>query len=85
MKIAKATPIFKSGRKELLANYMPISELLCFSKILERTIYSRFDNYMNDNNLLFHKQFGFRKGHSLKLLLNLLIVYMTRSIRTSIH
>ena len=25
---------------------------------------NRVYNYLNDNNLLFHKQFGFREGHS---------------------
>ena len=64
MKIANVTPIFKSGEKELLTNYWPISVLSRFSKILERIMYSRVYNYQNDNNLLFHKQFGFRKGHS---------------------
>ena len=27
-------------------------------------MYNRVSNYLNNNNLLFHKQFGFRKGHS---------------------
>ena len=27
-------------------------------------MYNRVYNYLNDNNLLFRKQFGFRKGHS---------------------
>ena len=34
MKIAKVTPIFKSGKKELLTNYRPICILSFFSKIL---------------------------------------------------
>ena len=63
MKIAKVTPIFKSGKKELLTNYWPVSVLPCFSKILKRIILKRVYNYLNDNNL-FHKQFGIRKGHS---------------------
>ena len=63
MKIAKLTPIFKSGKKELLTNYWPVSVLPCFSKILKRIILKRVYNYLNDNNL-FHKQFGIRKGHS---------------------
>ena len=64
MKIAKVTPIYKSGKKQLLRNYRPISVLSCFSKILERIMYNRVYNYLTDNNLLFHKRFGFRKGHS---------------------
>ena len=27
-------------------------------------MYKRVYNYLNNNNLFFHKQFGFRKGHS---------------------
>ena len=64
MKVAKVTPIFKSAKKELITSYRPISVLSCFFKILERIMYNRVYNYLNDNNLLFRKQFGFRKGHS---------------------
>ena len=41
MKIAKVTPIFKAGKKELVTNYRPISILPSLSKILERIIYDR--------------------------------------------
>ena len=64
LKIAKVTPIFKSSKKELLTNYRSISVLSCFYKILERIMYNPTYNYLNDNNLLFYKQFGFTKGHS---------------------
>ena len=64
MKIAKVTLIFKSAKKEILTNYWPISVLSGFSKILERIMYNRVYNYLNDNNFFFRKQFGFRKGHS---------------------
>ena len=64
MKIAKVTPFYKSGKKNLMTNYRPISVLLCFSKILERIMYNRLYSYLNDNNLSFQKQFCFREGHS---------------------
>ena len=64
MKIAKVTPFYKSGKKNLMTNYRPISVLLCFPKILERIMYNRLYSYLNDNNLFFQKQFGFREGHS---------------------
>ena len=32
LKLAKFTPIFKSGKNELLTNYRPISVLPCFFK-----------------------------------------------------
>ena len=62
--IAKISPTLKSGKKELLTNYRPISVLPCFSKILERIMYNRLYEYLNQNNILYNKQFGFRGGHS---------------------
>ena len=53
MKIAKVTPIYKSGKKQLLRNYRPISVLSCFSKILERIMYNRVYNYLNIITFLF--------------------------------
>ena len=38
--------------------------LPCFSKILERIMYNRLQKYLNDQNILYDKQFGFRTGHS---------------------
>ena len=35
LKIAKVTPVFKSGDKLEVGNFRPISVLPCFSKILE--------------------------------------------------
>ena len=64
MKIAKVTPVFKAGKKELVSNYRPISALPCFSKILEKIMYNRVYKYLAENNFLFQKQFGFREGHS---------------------
>ena len=52
LKIARVVPIFKSGDKALFSNYRPISVLPCFSKFLERIIYNRIINYLNDFNVL---------------------------------
>ena len=64
MKIAKVTPFYSSGKKNLMTNYRPISVLSCFSKILERIMYNSLYSYLNDNSRFFQKQFGFREGHS---------------------
>lgn len=64
MKIAKVTPIFKSGDKGVISNYRPISVLPCFSKLLERIIYNRLYEYLTKKDLLFANQFGFRTCHS---------------------
>ena len=47
MKIAKATPIFKAGKKELVTNYRPISVLHCLPKILERIMYNKLYSYFD--------------------------------------
>ena len=64
LKIAKASPIFKNGKKDLLTNYQPTSVLPSFSKILEHIMYDRLYSYLTENKILFKKQFGFRSGHS---------------------
>ena len=85
MKIAKVTPIFKSGKKEFLTNYRPISVLSYFSKILERIMYNRVYNYLNNNNLLFHSLVLGTVILLITLLLNLLIAYMILLIKINIH
>ena len=57
LKIARVVPIFKSGDKALFSNYRPISVLPCLSKILERIIYNRIINYLNDFNVLCDNQY----------------------------
>ena len=69
LKIARVVPIFKSCDKALFSNYRPISVLPCFSKILERIIYNRIINYLNDFNVFCDNQYGFRKNRSPSLAL----------------
>ena len=64
LKIAKVTPIYKTDDISNLSNYRPISVLSCFSKILERIMYNRLYQYLTENKILYHKQFGFQTGHS---------------------
>ena len=64
LKIAKVTPLFKSRYAENVTNYMPISVLPVFSKILERIMYNRIYKHLKNNNFLFDKQFGFLLNNS---------------------
>ncbi|XP_065675574.1 uncharacterized protein LOC136091789 [Hydra vulgaris] len=64
LKLAKIIPIYKGGDDSIKSNYRPISILSCFSKILERIMHNRLYNYLEKNNILYHKQFGFRNNHS---------------------
>jgi len=56
-------PLFKKGDKTDPSNYRPISMLTSFSKVLEKVLYNRLIEYLN-NNLLNAQQFGFRKSFS---------------------
>ena len=47
MKIAWVTPVFKSGDTPLMRNYLLISALLWFSKMLERIMYVRLYIYIS--------------------------------------
>ena len=58
------TPIYKSGEKYEPGNYRPISILPCFSKLLERIMHNRLYKYLQKNDLLYQKQFGFQSKHS---------------------
>ena len=63
-KIAKVIPLHKSGSRNLLNNYRPISILPAISKVSEKILYKQLFNYLSANNLISKCQFGFRLLHS---------------------
>ena len=63
-KLANVIPIHKKGSELCVENYRPISLLSVFNKLLEKLMFSRLMSFINDNNILFNKQFGFRQQHS---------------------
>ena len=63
-KIAKVTPIHKKGSTVKVENYRPISLLSNLSKIFEKLMYRRLYSFLTNYDLLYDKQFGFRKDHS---------------------
>ena len=64
LKLAKVIPIYKSSSREELKNYRPVSLLPAFSKILEKFVFNKITSYMNNTNLFYEHQYGFRAGHS---------------------
>lgn len=57
-------PIFKSGDRDSVTNYRPISVLTVFSKIFEKIINKRLIKFLNKHTILSNNQFGFRRGRS---------------------
>ncbi|CAH2211312.1 jg23354 [Pararge aegeria aegeria] len=64
MKHSKLIPLFKSGNKNDINNYRPISILPALSKIFEKIILNQLLYHFNVNNLLHPEQYGFTKGRS---------------------
>ena len=63
-KIARVTPIFKTGDINSLSNYRPISILPTLSKVLEKVVYTRLINYLDKLNIIVSSQYGFRKNRT---------------------
>ena len=58
------TPIFKKGDRKFLSNYRPIANLPILSKIIEKLIHKRFNNFFSKFNTINPNQFGFQPGKS---------------------
>ena len=72
LKIAKVIPLYKGSESKLLVNYRPVSVLPVFSKVFERLMYNRILEFINENDVIYNLQFGFRKNHSTAMALPLL-------------
>ena len=64
MKSSKVIRLFKSGNKNNVDNFRPISILPAFSKIFEKLILKQLLRHFNLNSLLHDEQYGFTKGRS---------------------
>ena len=61
LKIAKVTQIFKSGDKDNVSNYRPLSILHVFSKVLERIMYNRVYNHLDSKGLYMKNNLVFKE------------------------
>lgn len=60
----KIIPIHKSGNKMTVQNYRPISLTSTCCKLLEHIISNHVTQYLEENNLIYKHQHGFRRGLS---------------------
>ena len=63
-KTAKVTPLLKNGLECHRCNFRPISVLPVLSKIIERHFHDSLYDFLNENNLIYSRQSGFRRKHS---------------------
>ena len=65
LKTAKVVPVFKKDSKLDHSNYRQISLLSNIEKILEKLMYKRLYTFLNNNNIIYNLQFGFRQHYSI--------------------
>ena len=85
LKLAKVIPIYKAGDIHNITNYRPVSVLPIFSKIFEQIMYTRLNKFINDNDILYKYQFGFRKNHNTSLALMILLDKIYDSFNDNKH
>ena len=64
LKTAKVIPIHKKNSKLEVSNYRPISLLSNIDKIFEKLMHIRLIEFLEGKQILYYRQFGFRKDFS---------------------
>ena len=82
LKIANVIPLYKGEDIQLIENYRPISILPYFSKIFEKVMFRYVIEFVEENNILYEYQFGFRKNHSTSHAIITLVERVTKALDT---
>ena len=80
LKTAQVVPLYKTDDPTLINNYRPVSILPTFSKVFERLMYNRLYAFINDNNILYKYQFGFRQKYATSMALITLVDKIMKSL-----
>ena len=68
-RVARVSPIYKTGDSADPANFRPISILPIVGKVIEYFVYNQLNSHIQNNNILSDQQFGFRNNHSTTFLM----------------
>lgn len=82
-KLANITPVYKSGNRQDVKNYRPISLLSTLSKVFERIVHHEV--YNNVKNILIPEQHGFVKKRSTTSNLLLYTNYLFQSMDSGVQ
>jgi hypothetical protein len=64
LKTSNVITVFKKEDRQLKENYRPVSLLVSFSKILEKIVFIRLYDFLENINYFSNHQSGFRPGDS---------------------
>ena len=79
-KIVNVVPLYKGDDCMVFNNYRPVSILCALSKVFERVMYERLLHFLNEFNILYKFQFGFRKDCSTHMALITLMDKLTTAL-----
>jgi hypothetical protein len=79
-KRALVVPINKSGDLTNIMDYRPISILPVFNKIVEKTVHRQVTCFLDKNNFLYNRQYGFRERCSTESAATELIEHVHKEI-----
>ena len=77
---ANVSPVFKKGSKSDPANYRPISLTCILCKVMEHIIASKLTQHLNQHNILYDLQHGFRDRRSCETQLIQLVENLGRQL-----
>ena len=80
MKLANVIPLYKSDDPMYFNHYRPVSLLCILSKVFEKIMYSRLLEFLENYQILYKNQFGFRKKHSTYMALMILVDKINKSL-----
>lgn len=64
LKVARVTPVYKGGSRELSGSYRPISVLSAINKVYETVLANRLKGFLGSEGLIYNHQYGFRDKSS---------------------
>ena len=85
MKVACVIPGHKSGPRDLVDNYRPISNLPILSKAFEKLTLIRLTSFVNHCELLSDSQYGFRQGRSITQAAIRLTTFITQAFHHKLY
>lgn len=84
LKVSIVKPLFKRGDRSDPNNYRPITIVSTFSKVIEKAMCVRLNEFLNKHDILHSEQYGFRKGFSTELACFNFVKYITETINAKI-
>ena len=85
MKVAEIIPLYKGKERDEVVNYRPISLLMTISKLLEKIIYTCVYSFLEQQNILYDSQYGFRSKRSCNQAITELTGRLLQAKELSLH